>query len=71
MRTVRVCEYLFIVVVNEDKEEYETDETTNECQKSEEKPFAGANAIRFGVVSHLAAGHADMVILLAPVPEDV
>ena len=60
---------MFVVVVDEHEEEYETDEPADEGQESEEESLAGRDAIRLGVVDHLAGGHAHAVVLLAPEPE--
>ena len=56
-------------MVNEHEEEYETDEPADESEETEEESLRGADAIRLGVVGHFARGHANVIILLAPVPE--
>ena len=61
--------YLAVVVVNEHKEQNETDEPADESEETEEESLRGADAIRLGVVGHFARGHANVIILLAPVPD--
>ena len=57
------------MVIDEHEEEYETDEPADEGEESEEESLAGRDAVRLGVVDHLAGGHAHAVVLLAPEPE--
>ena len=60
--------YLWVVVVNEDKEEDEANEATNEGEEAKEESLARPDAVCLGVVGHLPRGHANVVVLLAPVP---
>ena len=61
--------HLRVVVVDEDKEEDETDESADEGEQPEEETLRGAHAVRLGVVRDLAGGHAHVVVLLAPEPD--
>ena len=53
----------------EHEEEHEADEPADEGDESKEESFGGTDAVGLGVVDHLAGGHADVVVLLAPVPD--
>ena len=58
------------MVVDENEEEYETDESADEGEEAEEEPLARGHTIGLGVVGHLAGGHAHVVVLLAPEPTE-